>query len=69
MRWICLPDDPPRLTEFCTEMIQVSINAVGTGLADLNTEVSWTTRQCEVHNCYDRDCADYAERVKQARGE
>lgn len=64
------PGDPPRLTEFCTEMIQISIpqDKTADDFTNPNMPMAWNTSRCPEHNCYDTDCKDYPERVKQARG-
>lgn len=59
-------DDPDRLNEFCTEVTHVAIPADKT-MEDPNANVGWALAQCNRHNCYDEDCPDYSERVKEAR--
>jgi hypothetical protein len=63
------PGDPPRLTEFCAEMIQITIPQEKTAadFADPNMPMRWNVSRCQEHNCYDTDCKDYSERVKQGR--
>jgi hypothetical protein len=60
------PGDPPRLTEFCTEMIQITI-PFDADIADAKTRLTWNIMSCSEHNCYDEECKDYAERIKEAR--
>src|SRR6266850_4791453 len=57
---------PPRLTEFCTEMIHITIPQSKTAddFTDPNMPMAWTLDRCKEHNCYDTDCKDYSERVK-----
>jgi hypothetical protein len=69
------PDSPERLTQFCTQMHQLTIfpgdntprpvTANHIGRSDVN--LGWKVKPCPVHNCYDEDCPDYAERIKHAR--
>ncbi|SRR5260370_476586 len=63
------PGDPPRLTEFCTEMVQITIpqNKTATDFTDPTMPMGWNLSRCKEHNCYDTDCKDYSERLKQAR--
>jgi len=69
--WIVYKDvfagDPDRLTEFCTEMIQVAIFDAKKDIADPSQNFSWNTQPCRENNCYDEDCKDYSEKIKQAR--
>jgi hypothetical protein len=58
--------DPDRLTEFCTEIIQVAIPPTKT-LDDPEAAISWNLSQCKHNNCYDENCTDYSSRIKQAR--
>jgi len=60
------PGDPPRLTEFCTEMIQVSIGPADKDISEPNSFLGWNTQRCPQHNCYDEGCLDYAARIKEA---
>jgi hypothetical protein len=66
------PGDPPRLTEFCAEMVQITIPQDKTA-ADFaetpNMPMGWNVTRCKEHNCYDTDCKDYSERVKTARAQ
>lgn len=59
------PDSPARLTEFCTEMIQVAIDPKK-DMEDITNTLAWNTQTCRHHNCYDQDCQDYPSRIKDA---
>jgi hypothetical protein len=71
------PDDPERLTEFCTEMTHVTAGWItapktppvkGPSLDDLNTTIATAQNNaCKEHNCYDEDCYDYQSRIKDMR--
>ena len=52
---------PTRLSEFCTE-----ISNVTGGLSDPATanSINWQTNACRTHNCYDEDCVDYQGKTK-----
>jgi hypothetical protein len=58
--------DPDRLTEFCTEIIQVAIPPEKT-IDDPTATLSWNLAQCKHNNCYDETCTDYSSRIKDAR--
>jgi hypothetical protein len=58
--------DPDRLTEFCTEIIQVAI-PTGKSIDDPTATLSWNLAQCKHNNCYDENCTDYSSRIKDAR--
>jgi hypothetical protein len=72
-------DSPVRVSEFCSEIFQVTASytalpQVAKGesqkppvLGDPNTAItglSWKTCNRGAHNCYDEDCSDYAEQIK-----
>jgi hypothetical protein len=77
------PEDPPRLTEFCDEIHHVAISAAqpqnivnepaGTVHPPLVIESpnailsAFQWQACRQHNCYDKDCGDYRDRVAEAR--
>jgi hypothetical protein len=69
--WIVYGDvfkgSPDRLTEFCSEMIQVSISEASKDIGDPTNNIGWNTQPCRLHNCYDEDCEDYSAKVKYAR--
>lgn len=46
---------PRRLSEFCAELVNVSIKG---------PEVGWQTVACRAHNCYDEDCPDYSKHAQ-----
>jgi hypothetical protein len=57
-------DTPRRLTEFCVEMTQIQSDTVD--INDTQGSLRWGVEACAPrHNCYDEDCPDYAERIKQ----
>ena len=69
------PDDPPRLTEFCTEMTQVALvnkdpkpitdpKIIAAAITDPEMNITWNTVSCKEHNCYDEDCSDYSDQIK-----
>jgi len=60
------PGDPPRLTEFCTEMIQVAVSSFEKDISDPSNLLTWNTQRCPQHNCYDEGCQDYSARIKEA---
>lgn len=74
-------DDPVRLSEFCTEIYQVTVGYTSAppqptkenphpkppAIGDPNTGIaglSWRACNRGAHSCYDEDCADYSEQVK-----
>jgi hypothetical protein len=61
--------DPPRLTEFCEEMIQITLPTLTSDVTDSRVPISWNIQMCKQqnHNCYDEDCPDYSERIAEAR--
>jgi hypothetical protein len=69
--WIVYDDvfsgSPTHLTEFCVEMIQITI-PFGKEITDPNAPLVWNVERCAEHNCYDQECSDYSARVKDARG-
>jgi hypothetical protein len=54
-------DTPPRLSEFCDEIINIKSDVP---LADLKAPVTWEPSLCHTHNCYDEQCEDYSPRTK-----
>lgn len=58
--------DPDRLTEFCTEIVQVAV-PTGKTLDDPGATVGWNLAQCQHNNCYDQNCKDFSARIKEAR--
>jgi hypothetical protein len=60
------PNDPPRLSEFCTEMIEVAIDPKK-DIKDITNAMTWDTQPCHAHTCYDEDCSDYKDRIKEAK--
>ena len=68
--WVVYSDvfdgDPDRLTEYCTEIYEIAIPP-DKEITDPTTPIGWHLQTCKQHNCYDQDCSDYAERVKEAR--
>jgi hypothetical protein len=75
-------DDPVRVSEFCTEIYQVTVGYVTPpaqpktvkpvptpppAIGAPNTAIvgmSWRSCPRGVHSCYDEDCSDYNERIK-----
>ena len=53
-------DTPPRLAEFCDEIINVKSNLP---MSDPNSKVTWDLSLCRTHNCYDDQCKDYTDRT------
>ena len=60
------PGDPPRLTEFCSEMIQVALPDPKKDITDPTNHLAWNIQPCHAHSCYDEDCPDYTDRIKEA---
>ena len=54
---------PPRLTEFCSEI--VNIGSTKPSLTDPTGELTWQATTCKTHNCYDEDCEDYQSKTSQ----
>ncbi len=50
---------PVRLTEFCKELDSVKISKNENRL-----DIQVWLRSCSTHNCFDEDCPDYTDRVK-----
>jgi hypothetical protein len=75
------PGDPDRLTEFCaefthitigvapqTQMLPTKVTPVKLDIEAPNAAiVGFEWGACREHNCYDQDCKDYSERVKDMR--
>ena len=72
------PDEPDHLTEFCAEMTHVTLGwasnaAKHAGVGPINfydpdaAMVTFQFQGCKQHNCYDKDCKDYSDRVKDMR--
>jgi len=70
--------DPERLTEFCIEITHLTIGWNTTpakGLPAAPTDIDtpnvglagFQWQACKEHNCYDEDCSDYSERIKDMR--
>ena len=77
------PDDPERLSEFCVEVTKPTAGfsiqpTIKPGeaiprpvLGDPNTQLiglSWTSCAHGIHICYDEDCPDYEDRIKDMNG-
>jgi hypothetical protein len=71
--------DPIRVSEFCTEIYQVTVAYVvppqptkdapakAAVMGDPNTtiaQISWRTCNRGAHSCYDEDCNDYSDQIK-----
>ena len=69
--WITYNDvfkgTPRHLTEFCDEVSNIKItNEDASQAPQASSEFSWTLSFCLVsHNCYDRQCSDYSDKIKQ----
>jgi hypothetical protein len=73
-------DDPIRVSEFCTEIYQVTVGYTVAPqptkenphpkppvMGDPNTAIaalSWRACNRGAHSCYDKDCTDYSEQIK-----
>lgn len=53
---------PRHLTEFCSEV--VDFKTTKDDLTDPLTDFTWEISLCESRNCYDRECFDYASKIK-----
>jgi hypothetical protein len=72
------PNDPERLSEFCVEITHVTVGwivppqnlpgkspAVPSALDAPNVQLTgFQWQPCKEHNCYDEDCSDYSDAVK-----
>jgi len=67
------PDDPARLSESCIEITYLTVGwvnppadkSLATDIDAPNTQlVGFQSNACKQHNCYDKDCKDYDDRVK-----
>jgi hypothetical protein len=60
------PGTPRHLTEFCDEI--TNFTATADDVTSPSTEFKWGDLSlCTTHNCYDKECKDYQERVKDMR--
>jgi len=61
------PGDPERLSENCIEISHlVAVASLGDPNVGLSG-VSWKPRPKGLHICYDEDCKDYQDRIKDMR--
>jgi hypothetical protein len=68
--WIVYDDvfsSDPHLTEFCTELVQITVQQDATDISDPKTPFGWNTASCKEGNCTDQDCRDYSARIHEAR--
>ncbi|WP_353071484.1 hypothetical protein [Tunturiibacter gelidiferens] len=51
------PDTPVRLTEFCSEIVNIA--STKADMTDPTNNFSWAAQGCREYNCYDEECPDY----------
>jgi hypothetical protein len=62
--WVLYNDvfegSPKHITEFCTEIVTL----INQDFSEASASHGVIQSDCAEHNCYDRECSDYAERIK-----
>jgi hypothetical protein len=71
-RDIFFPTDPDHVTEFCIQPVHIVFQTPFPDFTKPITPnfagvVAMQWQECPQHNCYDDDCRDYHDRVKEAR--
>jgi hypothetical protein len=55
---------PVRLSEFCTDVTNVTWSNPSLKHTDINNPLSTVNPPCPTHNCYDENCEDYSKRTR-----